>query len=100
MHFDNERDVALLQMKFAKLNDSPDNIVEIERAPIGCASAHERQEIADDLPGARRFAPYDFQIALHGGRVALLHHQLDRTDNRLQRVIDLVRDTSDELADR
>ena len=52
-------------------------------------------------PARRRFAPDDLEVAPRDGRVGpSIQHQLDAPDDRLQRIVDLVRDAGDQLADR
>ena len=84
----------------AQLGRLRDDLVEIGGGPIGRAAPDERQQVADDVPGAARLAADDLEIPAHHRRVVvLLDQQLDAADDRLQRVVDLVGDAGDQLAD-
>ena len=54
-----QRDVPLLEVVAPELDDGADDVVEVGGRAIGRAAAYERQQVPDDLPGARR---------LRGGR--------------------------------
>ena len=96
-----QRDVLLPQVIGPQLGCLPDDLIEIGRRAIGRAAPDERQQVADDVPGPARFTPDDLEIAAHHRRiVVVVDQQLDAADNRLQRVVDLVRHTGDQLADR
>ena len=68
--------------------------------PLGRRSANEREQIADDLSGANRLGPHLLEIAAQLGPLLGVDQQLGESENRLQRVVQLVGDARDELPDR
>src|SRR6476646_10076473 len=86
-------------MEFSKPKDGSKHLVQVDLAAIGCASPDERQQIAYNLTRASGLAPDDLQIAPQRWRRCLVHHPLARSDDRLQRIVDLVCHARDELAD-
>ena len=74
-------------------------LVEIDQRPIGRAAARERQQVSDDLSGAHRFLAHQLEVGAVG-RLGIVQHQFRAADDRLERIVDLVRDARDQLADR
>jgi hypothetical protein len=96
-----DRDVALAQMIFAEIHGGADDRRQVGGDAIRGAAADEREQVAHDLAGARRFAADGLEIALVARRTGpVVQHQLDAADDRLERVVDLVSDARDQLADR
>ena len=63
------------------------------------APARERQQVAHDLTRAHRFLAHELEVGLVDA-VGLVEHELGAADDRLERVVDLVRDAGNQLADR
>ena len=94
-----ELDVDLLEVIVAQLGGRAHQIVEVDRRAVGHAAARERQQVAHDLAGAHRFLAHELEVGLVDA-LRLVEHQLGAADDRLERVVDLVRHAGDELANR
>ena len=66
---------------------------------LGRRAPDERQQVAHDFSGANRFRTNLLEIAPQLGTFFGIDQQLGEAENRLQRVVQLVRDARHELAD-
>src|SRR5258708_18195718 len=99
VQLERQGDVAQVELVLAQVRRGANDLVQIRRRSIGRGPAHEREQIADDLPGARGFLSDQLEIALLDGGGALLDHQLDAPDDRLKGIVNLVRHAGHQLAD-
>ena len=90
----------LLQVILAELDRGADHLVEIGGHAVGSAAPHERQQVANDLTGARALAADHFEVEPHLRVRPPVQHQLDGADDGLERIVDLVRHAGDQLAHR
>ena len=98
---DVERDRRVIEIAPAKLDHLRDDLAQIdERRRPGLLAAESRQ-VADDFARAAALDldERDF-LERFGGQFAMTLEQLGGAEDRLQRIVQLVRDAGDEHADR
>ena len=77
-----------------------DDLVQVDHRARGVALARERQQVADDLRGALRLAQDGLEAALRLLVDRSLREPLGPGQDRRERVVQLVRDAGDRLAER
>ena len=97
---DAQLDVLALEAPLPELGDRRDDVGQPDRRGVAGLLPREQREVADDAAGAGALLLNQDEIALDAFRHVGLHlQQLGEAENRLQRVVDLVRDAGHELAD-
>ena len=90
-----------LQPQLAGGDHARQQLVDGDRFAGHALRTRKHQQVADDLRGPIHILKRPVQLlAMCGVVMVLVHHQLEVSENALQRVAELVRDTGDELAKR
>src|SRR6185369_3288540 len=97
---DVERDGRQVEIAFAELDDFVDDLTQVDVLRRSGLLAAEPRQVSDDLPGpaALRLHKGDF-VSRRRVEIAAPLEQLDRSQDGLQRVVQLVRDARDEDTD-
>ena len=94
-----ESDVRVHELILSERDGAADDVVDVEGRALGSRSANEREKVADDLGRPVRFRAHQLEV---GDRLLprfALEQQLGEPHDCLQRVVQLVGDPRDELAD-